>query len=234
MFHTSIPSRRMNCSGVQRTVGSVPAAMNLQNTTGTFSERRATVLSRSRWSMRLFPNAVVEAIMATSRTAFVCCVFIMIASPIAVCAAGSGDDTSDPLQHITSSFPKTIELKNKGKLLEFCPDNTCDGFVAAPPVSVGELKDFAYLYIYFFSDYYVLQDWRNQQEARKAAEAVLSKPEYRGCRGENGREAARCVLLDLSRDGRIKLIFIRYDENQRNVVHRDIAKELSGSKAAPK
>lgn len=140
----------------------------------------------------------------------------------------------DPLTQITSTFPKTTELKNRGKLLEFCPDNTCDGFVAAGPVSVDALKEFAYLYIYFFSDYYILQEWRNQEAARKAAEDILSKPEYRGCRGENSRETARCVLLDLSRDGKIKLIFVRYDENQRNVVRKDIVKELSVGKVAPK
>jgi hypothetical protein len=221
-------------SVARKTAGSVPAAMNLRNTIGTFSARQATALSRFRWSMRPFQSVVVEAAMAISRTTCACCIFILIASFVAVRAAASENEVSDPLRHITSSFPKTIELKNKGKLLEFCPDNTCDGFVAADPISVGTLKDFAYLYIYFFSDYYVLQDWRTQEEPRKGAESVLSKPEYRRCRGENGREAARCVLLDLSRGGRIKLIFIRYDENQRNVVHKDITKELSGSKADPK
>jgi hypothetical protein len=184
--------------------------------------------------MRLFPSVVVEAVMAISRTTCACCVFILIASSVAVRAAGSGSDASDPLPHITSSFPKTIELKNKGKLVEFCPDNTCDGFVAAGPVSVSALKDFAYLYVYFFSDYYILQEWRKQEEARKAAEGVLSKPEYRSCRSDSSREAARCVLLDLSRDGKIKLIFIRYDENQRNVVRKNIIKELSGTGATPK
>lgn len=163
-----------------------------------------------------------------------CCIFILIASSVAVRAAGSGNDASDPLRHITSSFPKTIELKNKGKLLEFCPDNTCDGFVAAGPVSVGTMKDFAYLYVYFFSDYYILQEWRKQEEATKAVEGVLSQPEYRSCRSANSREAARCVLLDLSRNGKIRVIFIRYDENQRNVVRKDIIKELSGTGSTPR
>jgi hypothetical protein len=53
-------------------------------------------------------------------------------------------------------------------------------------------------------------------------------------RSEDGHEAARCVLLNLSRGGRVKLILVDYDENQRNVVRKDITKQLSMRKAAPK
>jgi hypothetical protein len=41
-----------------------------------------------------------------------------------------------------------------------------------------------------------------------------------------------CALLDLSRNGRIKSMFVRYDENRRNIVPEDISKELS-RKPAP-
>jgi len=134
---------------------------------------------------------------------------------------------SDPLAYLTKSFPHTVQFKQNGHLLEFCPDNTCDGFVSSKVVPVATIKDFAYLYIYFFSEYTYLSDWRSHADAKDAVARLLSKPQYRGCRNENNREAARCVLLDLSRGGRIKLIFVRYDENRRNVVPEDIAKELS-------
>lgn len=133
----------------------------------------------------------------------------------------------DPLKCLTSSFPSSVSVKRKGHLLEFCPDNTCHGFVSSANVSAVALKDFAYLYIYFFSDYVYLPDWRNHPDAKVAAERVLSKLEYRHCKAENDRETARCVLLDLSRGGKIKLIFVRYDENRRNVVPEDVAEELS-------
>ena len=63
---------------------------------------------------------------------------------------------------------------------------------------------------------------------------MLSKPDYRKCKDENSREAARCVLRDLSRAGRIKLIFVRYDEGERNVVPENIADELSEKKPVPR
>lgn len=139
----------------------------------------------------------------------------------------SGNGQFDPLKALTSAFPGSVTLKNKGHLLEFCPDNTCHGFVSSASVPVTKLKDFAYLYIYFLSEYIYLPDWRSHAEAKNAAERVLSAPEYRNCKSGSDRQTARCILLDLSRDEKIKLIFVRYDENRRNVVPEDIPKELS-------
>jgi len=39
------------------------------------------------------------------------------------------------------------------------------------------------------------------------------------------------VLLSLSRNGRIKLLFIRYDEGQRNVVRGNMTGQLAEKKA---
>jgi len=139
----------------------------------------------------------------------------------------------DPLKQLTGSFPDTIELKNGGRLLEFCPDGTCDGFVVSGTMPVATLKDFAYLYEYFFSDYTFLGEWRARQEAKDAAERVLSKPEYRNCKSDSNREAARCVLLGLSRNGRVRLIFVRYDEGERHAVRRDIVKQLTEKEPIP-
>jgi len=160
---------------------------------------------------------------------------VLVALTVGDAVLASATDTpSDPLQQLTSSFPGTVELKNKGRLLEFCPDGTCDGFVTSGSVSAVALKDFAYLYVYFFSDYTFLGNWRNKGQAKKTAERVLSKPEYRNCKNEISREAARCVLRDVSRNGRIRLIFVRYDEGQRNVVRRNIDEQLSEAKSTSK
>jgi hypothetical protein len=133
----------------------------------------------------------------------------------------------DPMRALTSTFPDTIKVKNHAHLLEFCPDGTCDGFVVSGGMPVATLRDFAYLYEYFFSDYTYLGEWRAGQEARNTAERVLSKPEYRGCKRESMQQSARCVLADLSRNGRVRLIFVRYDEGERNVVREDLAKQIA-------
>lgn len=139
----------------------------------------------------------------------------------------AGQTSVDPLKSLTTSFPKSVRVKQNGHLLEFCPDNTCDGFVSSIGVPVAELKEFAYLYIFYFSDFIYLQDWRRQPEPKKVAEQILSNPAYDKCKNLTKVETARCLLLDRSRGGRIKLIFVRYDENQRNVVLEDIRKEVS-------
>src|SRR5258708_1210406 len=137
----------------------------------------------------------------------ICACFLLIA--IGCCFAapdsGRGNEPFDPLSEITKSFAGGIHLEKKGRTLEFCPDNTCDGFVASSNIPVATLKDFAYLYIYFFSDFYVLQEWRNRQESLNAAKSVLSRPEYHKGRSENDSFAARCVLSHLSRNGRLDL-----------------------------
>ena len=161
-------------------------------------------------------------------------VSLILVSLASLMAEAAGGKRPDPLQHLMKAFPKTVELKNNGRLLEFCPDGTCDGFVTSGNVSAATLRDFAYLYVYFFSDYTILEDWRSSEEATKTAERVLAQPEYLTCKNAEKREAARCVLRELSRNGRINLIFVRYDEGQRNVVRENIAEELSEKSTAPK
>jgi len=80
---------------------------------------------------------------------------ILVVCCFAVQAAWATDEPFDPLRQITSSFPGSVKLNEKRRVMEFCPDETCDGFVASSDVSVATLKDFAYLYIYFFSEYLV-------------------------------------------------------------------------------
>ncbi len=141
----------------------------------------------------------------------------------------------DPLEQVTSSFPQSLKLNPSKRILEFCPDfDACDGFVASPTVLIATLKDFGYLYIYFFSDYFDLPRWRERPESRATAQRVLSKPEYRNCKRESDFDTARCVLLDLSQKGGIRLEFVRYDEGKRNVVPEDVVKELSQKKSPPR
>ena len=132
-----------------------------------------------------------------------------------------------PLQQLQKAFPDTVELKDHGKLLEFCPDGTCDGFVTSGNVPLSTLEDFAYLFVYFFSDNVTLDDWKRTEDAKKTADRVLGQPQYLACKTADSREVARCVLRDLSRNGRIRLIFVRYDEDERHAVRQNLQEKLS-------
>jgi hypothetical protein len=151
--------------------------------------------------------------------------FAAIALLIMVMAKGAAgiEQQVDPIQEINRSFPDTVNVKaSVNKSIEFCPDNTCDFFIAKKAVSLDTLKDFAYLYIYFYSDYYVLDDWRKTRMATLITEKILSKPSYQWCKSNEQQRTARRILRHLSRKGRIKLYAVRYDENERSVVHIDI------------
>ena|SRR5215468_7527078 len=100
-------------------------------------------------------------------------------------------------------------------------------------MSVPTLKDFAYLYVYFYSDYTFLDEWRGEEEAKSTADQILAKPQYRNCKNESSREEARCVLRELSIGGRVKLIFVRYDEGERHAVLKKLSERLSEKPDAP-
>lgn len=149
----------------------------------------------------------------------------VFAFPIIISSQGlaASNSLDDPFLELTSQFPDAIQLKINGKKsVEFCPDNTCDLVVAIKSVSIDTLKDFTYLYIYFFSDYYVLDDWRKSKRPMLIAENILSKKKYQACRNSNQKEAASCLLRRLSRKNHIELFFVRYDENIRSVVQIDV------------
>ena len=169
--------------------------------------------------------------MSPRVSTLVLCSFILCCSASAGPRKASGP-SSGPLSEVSASFPGDVQVKQRGRLIEFCPDGVGPGFLGSKNVSAATLEDFAYLYLYFFSDYYALPKWRKRGDAASTAEQVLSKRAYRGCKKASSRETARCILLDLSRNGRIKLLFIRYDEGQRNAGVEDIAKELLEKKPA--
>ena len=133
----------------------------------------------------------------------------------------------DALKELATAFPHAITTKRNGHVLEFCPDGTCDGFAAPGDMPEATLRDFAYLYEYFFSGYTFLDQWRARQGAKDAAQRALAKSEYQDCRRDTPRDAARCVLATISRTGRVRLIFVRYDEGERHVVPVNLAKQLA-------
>ena len=69
---------------------------------------------------------------------------LILAAALPLMAQAGGDKATDPTQQLNKAFPQSVELKNNRRLLEFCPDGTCDGFVTSGDVSVVTLKDFAY------------------------------------------------------------------------------------------
>jgi hypothetical protein len=120
-------------------------------------------------------------------------------------------------------FPDAIERRVEGNCtLAFCPDNTCDLFITKRSTSVDVLGDFALLYLYFFSDYFVLADWRTEGAARNTVSEVLKKYERKKCANASEIVMAQCLLRDWSKRYSIRLYWVRYDEKNRNLQPRSI------------
>lgn len=144
--------------------------------------------------------------------------------------AAIGTEVS-PLQEIQKSFPDSIHMGVDGeRSIEFCPDNTCDLFTANQKVPLETLEDFAYLFVYFFSDYYVLDQWRGREESMLVAGRILSKAAYHVCKMGTEEESARCLLRHLSEKNQIQLYAVRYDEKTRGLVHKNVFEATSMSR----
>jgi hypothetical protein len=146
------------------------------------------------------------------------CSFLSAASP----SSGAEESEQVPddyrtLKDIEQEFPGAVRVNTKTRTVEFCPDNTCDAFVAARSVPPEEMSDFAYLFVYYFSEYFGLAEWRDRPETADMARRILSGRRSTQCRKEVEREMARCTLRRMAMGGRIGLFFVRYDERGRHV-----------------
>lgn len=127
-------------------------------------------------------------------------------------------ESSTPYREINKSFPDSLHVEaNDQRTIEFCPDNTCDLFVGTKRIPSEKLMDFAYIFIYYFSDYYVLEEWRGRDEPLQIARKILEKPLYKLCKKDLDKETARCVLRRLSQQAQIKLYEVRHDEKARRI-----------------
>lgn len=140
--------------------------------------------------------------------------------PLALAAPKIG---TNPWVKINKDFPGMLQARQENvQSIEFCPDNTCDLFVAATSVSNQALGDFIYLYLYFFSDYNFLSEWRDRSDATFVAQKIIGDSKYKRCKQSDNVKTARCIALNLSRNSRIQLFSVRYDEEVRTVERKNI------------
>lgn len=126
-------------------------------------------------------------------------------------------------RELDEQFPRSLEIRDHAcGTIEFCPDNTCDVFVARRSGSPQELMEFAYVYVYGFSEYHVLEPWRARPAARDVMSRILASERYRACRRADEREAARCVLRMLAEQRDIRLADVRYDESARHETPKNV------------
>ena len=148
-------------------------------------------------------------------------IFLITSSSLLWLSSGVADQydvkSSEHFRLISESFSDSLDVvfQTDHAFLEFCPDNTCDLVVFEKDSPESSLLDFGFIYIYYFSDYYILEKWREKDESKLLASQVLESKVYASCRNPSETEWARCILHLLGEQYQVKIYAVRYDEGER-------------------
>jgi hypothetical protein len=143
--------------------------------------------------------------------------FSLLMALIILCPAyGQASDQSPFL------LPNGAEVrvdKNK-KIIEYCPDNTCNIISAPASVNKVALEDFAVLYFSYASGYiYLGGSFDGKAPYRLRSQEKVKEIVSRQRSGCKGSELAviSCIMLRLVGQEQIKIAFSRFDEGEEAV-----------------
>jgi len=107
----------------------------------------------------------------------------------------------------------SVSVKNNGRLVEYCPDNTCEVFSVRNGKESAALADFTLAYLYAVSDYVYLEEFQSRMDLHEVDRLLMR---YQAdCPQLAQRAAARCVAGHLARKYPIRVTFVRYDERRK-------------------
>jgi hypothetical protein len=104
----------------------------------------------------------------------------------------------------------SVRVSGKQRVLEYCPDNTCERFSAPSRVSEATLSEFAFLYLASASTYTGLEPFRSREAPPRVASIVAAHSA--ACPGRQQPQLTACVLLTLQKASGIQVHFVRHDE----------------------
>jgi hypothetical protein len=117
------------------------------------------------------------------------------------------------------------------KVIEYCPDNTCNLIKSPKSVPTQTLSDFAFLYIFYASGYiYIKKPYDDSvpflESGKKIIPHIIARNE-KGCNNSSDLKNISCILLSMYKSSNIKLYFSRFDEGQDSVSLINHKEELS-------
>ena len=110
-------------------------------------------------------------------------------------------------------FHEAVRYLPAEHAIEFCPDNTCHQFVSRR-VSCDGLAEFLLVYLRYYSDYVVLEDWRKRDDVQHAVDQIMTTPLLRPCLSQVVAARSRCALDKAVAAHKIKGFDVRYDEGR--------------------
>ena len=114
---------------------------------------------------------------------------------------------------IASGGP-TVSVKQSGRLVEYCPDNTCEVFsLRSGKDTASSLTDFAFAYLFAVSDYVYLAEFQSRTDLQEVTQ--LLRRYKSNCPQAAQKAAARCVAAWLAAKHPIRVTFVRFDEGRK-------------------
>ncbi len=143
-------------------------------------------------------------------------------------AASKTASANNTLEFLNSTLPTDIQIERpNSRSLRFCPDNTCEELVFHHSTKVQEAEEIFAIYLYFESDYWLLEDWRKQVVIQNFVRKAVDKHRPPACAKTDYTDASKCVLRWLFRKHRIRIFDIGYDEGSKSVTPRETPRSQS-------
>lgn len=104
----------------------------------------------------------------------------------------------------------TFNFSHAAKMASYCPDNTCEVVRVPAYVSMNQAKYIFAAYLFLYSDYFYLKDWKMRNDVK----IVLYKESEKYTDKRDGHDIMemRCKFLETFRKNNVKIFFVRHDE----------------------
>ena len=138
---------------------------------------------------------------------------IMASLMISICAYAM-DSSAMSMDDLFSSIPPensiTFNFSNMSKKISYCPDNTCEVVRVPAYMSVDQAKYISAAYLFFYSDYFYLREWKMRSDVNIVLYTESKK--YTNKKDEYNITEMKCKFLQVFKKNNIKIFFVRYDE----------------------
>jgi hypothetical protein len=136
------------------------------------------------------------------------------------------------LGFLSEIAPTGLEYRvtQKLKIVEYCPDNTCNIIEAPASIPKETFNDFVFLFLRYASGYVYLKKPYDKsrpflEEAKRFLPHVIEKRKQQ-CQGDE-LDVVSCILNRMADDHGIKIYFSRFDEGANTKVLQNQEDRLS-------
>jgi hypothetical protein len=147
--------------------------------------------------------------MATIRVWLLICFFAGGFSCISAHAQHHGQAAQAVIESLPGSI--TVERTNNRRTLSVCPASYCTEFRLE---NADKIDESSVLYLYYFSDYFELKEWRKKEHTVHLVNQELDTSDLKSCTA-SGSVKPECVGAALKKRG-LQVFTVRFEESREN------------------